>query len=170
MDSQTQSSPRKFDSEIRIDQKDRWIFRGNEITQQEILKYFRQNLHQNDAGVYIENAFGLLRENGYLEITGFPCHVLQVKQENGELQFLTDDEKLHDLSNFEIYHTLDDSLIGISSFQDKIKYRFTWTAASDLSEFLEEEGDVSYLKIGDLRMEIPLYEGEIGIPLPQNYG
>jgi hypothetical protein len=162
-------SARKFDSEIRIDPLDRWIFRDIEITQPQILKYFRQNLKQNENGIFIENVFGELSENGYLEVKGFPCHIVTVREEDGELYFVCDDDKVYKFPEFEIYQTKDDQLIGFQSHQDGIKFRFDWNSASHLAEYLEEEGERIYFILGDLKMELPIYEGEIEVSLPSSY-
>ncbi|BDA77876.1 hypothetical protein LPTSP3_g08060 [Leptospira kobayashii] len=163
------SDPRKFDSEIIIDAHDRWIFRETEITQEDILKYFRANLHQNEKGVYIENVFGELRENGYLTLNGYPCHITKVILDNSELKFYADDGKVFPFSAIEIYQTDNGNLIGINPVQDKIKYRFNWNAATDFAEFFVEEGEKSFLKVGDLHMEIPIYPETIEVPLPKDY-
>ncbi|WP_411823503.1 hypothetical protein [Leptospira sp. 'Mane'] len=163
------SDPRKFDSEIAVDAHDRWIFRETEITQEDILKYFRANLHQNEKGVYIENVFGELKENGYLAIHGFPCHITKVISEDSKLQFHADDGKVFSFSEIEIYQTPNGSIIGVGPLQDKIKYRFNWNAATDFAEFIVEEESKSFLKIGDIYMEIPLYSERTEVPLPADY-
>jgi len=162
-------SPRKFDSEIHIDAHDRWIFRGNEITQVEILKYFRQNLKQNEKGVFIENVFGELSENGFLKILGYPCHITGIRFDDGELFLHGDDEQIFKFPEFEIYQTKEGHLMGLHASKDLVRYRFDWNAASQLGEHLSEEGDMTFLNLGSLQMELPLFEGEIEVTLPDEY-
>lgn len=161
--------PRKFDSEIYISQADEWIFRGNPIDKEEILTYFRNNLHGNEKGVYIENTFGELSEHGYLKIDGCPCHVLHVEVSNGEISFLTDDGRSYVFGEFEIYETKDGGILGLKANEERIKYRFTWNAAKELSDLLTEEDGLTYLDWKGVKMQIPTYEGEVTVPLPTDY-
>jgi hypothetical protein len=160
---------RKFDSEITIDENDRWIFRGTEITQPEILKYFRNNLKQNQRGVFIENIFGEWSENGFIHAIGYPCHVIAVQCEEDELFFYADDDKHFKFPEFELYQTWDDRIIGIHSESPSIKYRFDWNAAGQLGEFLDEQNGITFMKLGMLQIELPTYEGKIEVPLPVSF-
>ena len=63
----------------------------------------------------------------------------------------------------------EDQLIGIFSEVPLIKYRFDWNAAGQLAEHLDEEDNTTYLRLGDIKMELPTYEGEIEVPLPASY-
>ncbi|MCW7503186.1 hypothetical protein [Leptospira paudalimensis] len=161
--------PRKFDSEIYISPADEWIFRGNPIDKEEILTYFRNNLHGNEKGVYIENTFGELSEHGYIKIDGFPCHVLHVEVTEGEISFITDDGRSYLFGEFEIYETKDGGILGLRSNEERIKYRFTWNAAKELSDLLIEEDGLTYLDWKGVKMQIPMYEGEVTVPLPTDY-
>ncbi len=162
-------APRKFDSEIIVDGSDRWIFRGSEITQPDILKYFRNNLKENQKGIFIENVFGELSEHGYIHSVGFPCHVLAVHKDPENLIFYTDDDKNFIFPEFEIYQTKENRIIGIHSLNPKIKYSFDWNAAGQLAEFMDEENGSTYILFGDVKMELPIFEEEIEVPLPLNY-
>ncbi len=160
---------RRFDSEIIIDKQDRWTFRGNQITQPEILKYFRSSLKVSEDGIFIENVFGELSENGYVRAIGYPCHIINIGMDEEGLVFYADDDKYYKFPEFELYQTKDDCIIGIDSEKPLIKYRFDWNAASQLAEYLEEENGITYLLLGDVKMELPTYEGEIEVPLPASY-
>ncbi|TGK55354.1 hypothetical protein EHQ16_08315 [Leptospira kanakyensis] len=161
--------PRIFDSEIYISPNDEWIFRGNKIDKEEILQYFRNNLHGNQKGVYIENKFGELSEHGYIRIDGCPCHVLHVEKTPEGLVFHTDDGRSYPFGEFEIYETGDGGLLGQRSEEEKVKYRFTWNAASELSLFLEEEGESTFLEWKGVKMEVPKFLGEMVVPLPTDF-
>lgn len=161
--------PRKFDSEIYVAPNDEWIFRGNPIEKEEILTYFRNNLHGNEKGVYIENTFGELSEHGYLKIDGFPCHVLHIEVTPTEIVFITDDGRTYPFGEFEIYETEDGGILGVRAEEERIKYRFTWNAAKELSDLLTEEEGGTYLDWKGVRMEIPKYVGEVNVSLPTDY-
>ncbi|XDD45665.1 hypothetical protein AB3N60_13235 [Leptospira sp. WS39.C2] len=161
--------PRKFDSEIYISPSDEWIFRENPIDKEEILTYFRNNLHGNTKGVYIENKFGELSEHGYLKIDGYPCHVLHVEVTNEAIVFITDDGRSYPFGEFEIYETKEGGILGLRSIEERIKYRFTWNAAKELSDLLSEENGETFLNWKGVKMQIPIYEGEVNVPLPTDY-
>ncbi len=161
--------PRQFDSEIYIAPNDEWIFRGNTIDKEEILTYFRANLHGNEKGVYIQNTFGELSEHGYIKIDGYPCHVLHIETSPDEIVFITDDGRSYPFGEFEIYETIEGGILGLRAVEERIKYRFTWNAAKELSDLLTEEDGVTYLDWNGVKMEIPKYKGEIQVSLPADY-
>lgn len=160
---------RIFDSEIYINKRDEWIFRGNQITKEEIIQYFRSNLQVSEMGVYILNTFGELSENGYLKIDGYPCHVLHVELENENLLFYANDGKVIPFGEFEIYESKEGGIIGFCPDREKIKYRFNWNAAKDLSKFLEDQNGITHLHLNGNFIPIPIYKGEIHVPLPKEY-
>lgn len=162
--------PRIFDSEIYIDTHDKWIFRGNEITKEEILHYFRSNLVSSNDGVYIYNTFGDLSEHGYIQIYGFPCHILHVEWEDEQLIFYTDDGKELPFGLLEIYESETYGIIALDPTKEKIKYRFNWNAAKDLSKYLIEDDSGIYLELNGEKIAIPKWEGEITVPLPHTFG
>jgi len=160
---------RIFDSEIKIDSYDRWFFRGNEITQGEILKYFRQNLRQSDQGVYIHNQFGELVENGYLHIEGFPAHIIHVKFEGGLGYLQTDAGEWIPETDWEIFRSRDDSIFVTKSVEDKIRYRFDWNAASVLSQYLYEEGEAVYIQFDKVAREVIDFNASLLVDLPKSF-
>jgi len=160
---------RTFDSEIQIDSWDRWIFRGNEITQEEILKYFRSRLRENEHGIYIENEFGELRENGYVRVEGFPCHILRVLREEENLVFMTDAGFQAPLEAWDLLRTENDLLFASRLDAPRIRYRLDWTAATNLSEYLLEMDSSFYLSFGSVQREIPLFPGSLFVPIPTNF-
>jgi len=135
--------PRKFDSEIVVTSDDRWIFRGNEIVQEDILSYFRSNLKQDESGVFIDNRFGELEEHGYLTLYGYPVHVTYVSEEGGTLFFTTDASKTLGLDDVQIVLKEDGQLILYEKGYEKIQYRFTRTAAGQLANWIQEAPDSS---------------------------
>ncbi len=161
--------PRKFDSEITIDSFDRWIFRGNEITHPSILRYFRENLKENSHGVYIENVFGELSENGYLSISGYPCHITNILEQDGEILFTSDDGRVTLESQWEIFQSPDGNVFALDPERPKILFRFDWNAATSLANYLEEEGDSVYFKTPLISREILVHSDPIEILLPTNF-
>lgn len=99
MKTSSDQRPRRFNSEIFVDSEDRWIFQGNRIDQKEILAYFRQNLREDELGIYIDNRFGEWTENGYLELEGYPIHLIECKESEGTLFFLAESDRSYALKD-----------------------------------------------------------------------
>lgn len=148
---------RKFDSEILITPEDKWIFRGNEITQEDILKYFRKNLKQDDSGVYIDNRFGELEEHGYLNLQGYPVHITSVSEEGNNLVFHTDSDKSIPLKDIHIQIQKDGTLEAYEKGLEKIRYRFSKSASTQISNYIQENpNDGNYLLVfQDKKIPIP---------------
>ncbi|HNI96239.1 MAG TPA: hypothetical protein PL169_09245, partial [Leptospiraceae bacterium] len=69
---------RIFDCEIRIDENSRWFFRGNEIIHENVLRHFKENLGEDEKGIFILNQYGDLTEKGYLYSEGFPLRLVSI--------------------------------------------------------------------------------------------
>lgn len=136
---------REFDSEIYVTVDDKWIFRGNEITQEDILNYFRMNLKQDDNGVYIDNKFGELEEHGYIKLYGYPVHITYVSEEGGTLFFSTDANRTLGLEDVKIFLTEEGQLVAYEKGRDGILYRFTRSASGRLAEWIEESEDGNFV-------------------------
>lgn len=136
---------RKFDSEIQVTPEDRWVFRGNEIIQEDILRYFRSNLKQDDRGVYILNRFGEREEHGYLDLQGYPVHILSVSEEGGDLFFTTDCDRTLGLDDIQISLSAEGGIIAHELGREKILYRFSRNAGGQLAERIEEVTDGSFI-------------------------
>jgi hypothetical protein len=74
--------PRIFDSEIIITEANKWMFRGNEITLDSVLKFFKENLSEDEEGIFITNTYGNLTEKGYVTCMGFPLQFIRWEEEN----------------------------------------------------------------------------------------
>jgi len=156
---------RKFFSEITINPRDEWVFRGNEIHQEEILKYFRANLKEDSDGVYIKNVFGELEENGYIESNGYPLHIVRVSEEGGTLFFSTDADLTLEWDDVQLFTDLSENLILQKKDESKIFYRLNSNAGGQLSEWIIENGDcfeihhhnekMKILEIQNTKVEIP---------------
>ncbi|MCC5815896.1 MAG: hypothetical protein JJT78_14170 [Leptospira sp.] len=136
---------REFDSEIYITADDKWIFRGNEIIQEDILSYFRKNLKQDERGVYIDNKFGELEEHGYLTLYGFPVHITYVSEEGGTLFFSTDADRTLGLDDISIQMNSEGQLFAHEMGREKILYRFSRSAGGQLAERIDETEDGSFV-------------------------
>jgi hypothetical protein len=135
---------RKFDSEITVTANDKWIFRGDEITQGDILSYFRKNIRQDENGVYIDNRFGELEEHGYINLEGYPLHIKSISEEGGNLYFLTDSEMSFGLNDLTISMDENGQVYAFEPDKDKILYRFSRSAGGELAERIQEREDGNF--------------------------
>ncbi|EMY78260.1 hypothetical protein LEP1GSC060_0346 [Leptospira weilii serovar Ranarum str. ICFT] len=155
MESKNPNSPRRFNSEIFVDSQDRWIFQGNRIDQQGILSYFRQNLREDRLGIYIDNRFGELTENGYLELEGYPIHLTACKESEGTLFFLAESEVTYSLNDLIFALDKDGCLFARTANHKKLKFRPDRNCLSDLSPFLEETKEGTEIRFHDNKILIP---------------
>lgn len=162
-------SPRKFNSEIFVDSEDRWIFRGNRIDQKEVLTYFRQNLKEDDLGIYIDNRFGELTENGYLELEGYPIHLVSCKESEDTLVFLAESEVVYSLKELIFALDKDGCLFAKTKNYKKLKFRPDRNCLSDLSSFLEETENGTEIRFRNQKILIPESGESPRVPLPKEF-
>ncbi|EMJ90510.1 hypothetical protein [Leptospira alstonii] len=146
--------PRRFNSEIFVDSEDRWIFQGNRIDQKGILSYFRQNLREDQFGIYIDNRFGELTENGYLELEGYPIHLTACKESEDTLFFLAESEVVYSLNDLIFALDKDGCLFARTANHKKLKFRPDRNCLSDLSPFLEETKEGTEIRFHDKKILI----------------
>ncbi|EMK08961.1 MULTISPECIES: hypothetical protein [Leptospira] len=161
--------PRRFNSGIFVDSEDRWIFQGNRIDQKEILAYFRQNLREDELGIYIDNRFGELTENGYLELEGYPIHLIACKESEGTLCFLAESDTSYALKDLIFAIDVNGCLFARSVNHKKLKFRPDRNCLSDLSPFLEETKDGIELRFYDKKILIPESYESPRVSLPAEF-
>ncbi|AYV57053.1 hypothetical protein CH370_02305 [Leptospira kmetyi] len=162
-------SPRKFNSEIFVDAEDRWIFRGNRIDQKEVLSYFRQNLKEDDLGIFIDNRFGELTENGYLELEGYPIHLIACRETEDTLVFLSESETSYSLRELLFALDADGCLFAKTKYYKKLKFRPDRNCLSDLSPYLEETENGTEIRFRGETIAIPESGESPKVPLPVEF-
>ncbi|XDD49196.1 hypothetical protein AB3N59_12310 [Leptospira sp. WS92.C1] len=158
--------PRKFNSEIYVDSKDRWIFRGNRIVQKEVLTYFRKNLREDDLGIFIDNHFGEFSENGYLELDGYPIHLTSCKEDGDTLFFLSETEESFSINDLIFATDADGCLFARTSITKRLKFRPDRNCLSDLSAYLEEEQGKMEIRFQNRVIPIPSSQETPKVTLP----
>ena len=145
---------RKFDSEIWINEKGEWIFRGNEITHAEILKYFKENLKEDANGIYILNVFGELQEMGYVKSQTHPLKIQYVEETAEDLLFHSDSQETISIFTSGIFIDQNEVLFLKRNEQNFLSYQFTRSSLGQLSKYLEEVDGSFFLNFQDLSFEI----------------
>ncbi|RHX85671.1 hypothetical protein [Leptospira stimsonii] len=159
-------SPRRFNSEIYVDAEDRWIFNGNRIIQKEVLTYFRKNLREDEFGVYIDNRFGELSENGYVELNGYPIHLTSCREVDGTLVFHSEADLNFSLKNLSFFLDAKGCLFARTGLNQKLKFRPDRNCLSDLSPFLEESENGFEICFQGEKIRIPDSGETPHVPIP----
>ncbi|MCE9500721.1 MAG: hypothetical protein K8R21_09505 [Leptospira sp.] len=162
-------SPRKFNSEIVIEEDDQWWFRGSTITQQKVLDYFKDNMQEDASGIFIDNKYGKLSENGYVHCKGFPLQIRNYITEDGVTFLKSDDDKLIPLSDAVFYLDSHDRLFAMKTGQKFLKYRLSKDFLNFISKFILEENGNYFLDIGGKKMPVLQYSGSIEVKIPADY-
>ncbi|PJZ65678.1 hypothetical protein EHQ27_01970 [Leptospira wolffii] len=146
---------RRLDSEIKVMENGDWIFRGSPIEQKDILEYFRKNLKESEDGVFIDNHFGEFSENGYLEIFGYPLNLIRVREEEGELYFLSDAGEEIPLDFLDLEADKEGELYAKKKNHKLLKYKLARNVATSLSEFIQDSPAGMRLKTSQHEFLIP---------------
>lgn len=136
-------------SDIVVNEQDVWTFQGNEIFRDEVLLYFRQNLHYApNLGYYLENIFGEKVEWAQLAILGFPLHVVDIQPGAGSLfKAGCDDQNWYQLKPEQVFCWQTDCLwleiehVNVEGKKSRIPARLGRAVMVQLAELLEENGD-----------------------------
>jgi hypothetical protein len=149
-----ENAPRIFDSEIIVTENSHWMFRGNEITLESVLNYFKENLSEDDSGIFITNTYGNLTEKGYITCFGFPLKLIRWEEEQGQLYLIGDNLLKMSLDELDFYADLDQKLFVKRKGDQFLKYSLNRDTHSKLSQYLEEEGEDFYIQYGNLKKKV----------------
>lgn len=134
-------------TEISIDPQGRWFYRDAEITQPDVLKYFKQNLHRNHR-YFILNVFGELREEGDLEqVMGAPVFAISASPGNGGFEFLLDSDERITVPLEQIQFSGTDCLFFI--LPRGIPVRLKTSAMGHVGAFLEGPDEAPHWNNGE---------------------
>ncbi|HMV44608.1 MAG TPA: hypothetical protein PK079_14955 [Leptospiraceae bacterium] len=158
--------PRKFDSEIKITETGRWLFRGQEITQENVLSFFKKNICEDDKGIYITNSYADKVEHGYLEAN---CIFLKIENaiETSEGIFLqAEDESITPLKDFDFYSDKEEKLFCMRKKDQFIKFKLNRKSHDFISNLLEEENGRYFLKTKEYEIPVTEFSGKIEVRVP----
>ncbi|MCB1179359.1 MAG: hypothetical protein KDK36_17390, partial [Leptospiraceae bacterium] len=117
--------PRIFDSEIIVNENNRWFFRGNEIIQENVLEFFKKSLFEDDKGIYIHNTHGELSEQGYITSFGFPLKIINwIQNEDGKMYFVLDSGETIEPIEINFYYDSSEKLFCMRKKDKYIKINF----------------------------------------------
>ena len=176
-ESQPPSSPPgtgiKTAPDVWVDDRDRWRFKDEIIRNEEVLGYFKANLHRDDEGYFIENRWGERVENGYLRgVFGFPLRAIRLDFLDGlSVELLLDSGALTVASLTELFY-LDEHTIGFLETNARLPIRLSAQAMVQMSERLViDDEDRVWFQIPDSKkFTLPLSSREEIFPgTPPHY-
>ena len=135
--------------DVWIDERDRWRFKDEVISNEEILQYFKTNLHRDDDGYFIENRWGEKRELGYLRgVFGFPLRAMSLEFLDGlTVEFLLDSGATSVSGLTELFY-MDENTLAFVAPESGIPVRLSPQAMVKMSDrLLIDEQDVVWLQI-----------------------
>lgn len=135
---------RIFNSEIIIDSQNRWFYKGNEIVHPNVLDFFKENLQEDEKGIFIQNVYGSFSEKGYLECRGFPVFFFQVWEEDTTLKFEGNNKKIFLASELNFFYDDKERLFAIPKEQKFIKYGFSKNVLNQISNWLQVDENGEY--------------------------
>ena len=127
---------RKDQPGIFIDESGVWHHRADLITNEGILKYFKQNLHRDSTGYYVLNQFENKMEFAYLDaVRGFPLFVTNLfkadqnhfhgQLDSGENRLILPDDFIY----------FNETTVAVLLHDRNVACRLTGRAMIDLSDY-----------------------------------
>jgi|JI8StandDraft_1071087.scaffolds.fasta_scaffold141971_1 hypothetical protein len=163
------TTPRKFDSEIRITQNGKWIFRGQEITQDNVLEFFKKNIREDDLGIYITNTYAELTEHGYLEAETIFLKIINSIEKDNIIYLQGEDDSTTPLFDFYFYSDSNEKIFCMRKSDKFIKFTFNRQMHSYISNLLSEDNGSYFIKVGDNTLPVSQYNKPIDVKIPNIY-
>jgi hypothetical protein len=158
---------RIFNSEITIDESNRWYFRGQEIIHVFVLDFFRKNLFEDEKGIYILNSYGQFSEKGYVECYGFPLFFISwVIDENNHLAFRSNGGQDYSLQELNFYFDEKERIFSIPEGKKFTKIGFSKAVLNFLAEYMNEKDDEYFLEFPEHQKPISKFEDQFEIMVP----
>ncbi|MCB1159428.1 MAG: hypothetical protein H7A25_23140 [Leptospiraceae bacterium] len=162
-------APRRFNSEIIINETGKWIFRNNEIKQDKVLNFFKQNMQEDEEGIYILNRYGNFTEIGYLTCKHYPFYIHNYANTSQGLYFEADNGTQFSLDELNLFLDEKGELFCQKKKEKFLKYRFDRNTSTFLSGFLEEKGEEIELKYKENVYPIQNFPFTFDVKVPQAY-
>ena len=149
-----ENPPRIFDSEIIITEASKWMFRGNEITLDSVLKYFKENLSEDEEGIFITNTYGNLTEKGYVTCNGYPLRFVRWEEENDGFYLIGDNLLKFSLEDLDFYADSDEKLYVKHKGDTFLKYSLNRDTHTKMSQFLDQDSDGYFIQYRNLKKKV----------------
>jgi hypothetical protein len=161
-----ENKPRVFDSEIQINSKDEWYFRGDQITLVDVLKYFKEQLKEDENGIYILNQYKNLSEIGYINCNGFPLQINHINELDFKVEFVGENSEKLNPESVDFYFDETEKIFLIKKNQKFLKYKIHKNLIPYLSNFLYEEENQFFFRFNDKKYPINPFKGTFKVDVP----
>ncbi|MBE7411456.1 MAG: hypothetical protein L6Q54_10915 [Leptospiraceae bacterium] len=159
---------RKYDSEITVRENDDWYYRGDQITQEKVLDFFRKNLFEDENGIFIQNTYKNLKENGYITALGFPLHITNFVKDEDELFLRGNNSECVPIKEWIFYfRPIDERIFGIRKNQKFLKYGFSRDFLNFISSYLKEIDGEYYLHLNSTKIPILRFQENFSVQSPK---
>ena len=158
--------PRKFDSEIRITENGEWIFRGQKITHENVLSFFKKSIREDELGIYITNSYAELTEHGYLEAKCIFLKIIDYTLKDKSITLTTEDDRVVPVAEFHFYSDKDEKFFCMIKSDRFIKFYFNRQVHSYLSNYIIEENGYYFLNVIESKIPILPYNKPIEVNVP----
>ncbi|MEM7184846.1 MAG: hypothetical protein AAF518_28385 [Spirochaetota bacterium] len=160
---------RRYDSEIRINQSNEWIFRGDKITLEKVLSFFKENLHEDSDGLYITNQYGKFSEEGFLHCEGFPLFLDDYHEKASELLFHSDAGKTITLQDLLFFTDASGKIFCMRQGDTFIRYGCTRKVLSFLAKYMQEREQEVVLVWREIYRPIQTFAKTLTVLVPEKY-
>ncbi len=157
---------RKFDSEISIDNTGKWFFRGNEITQIDVLKHFKKNILEDEIGIYIENKYMELVEHGYLEAKFPVLQITNYLEQDNKILLGIEEKSFFEISEFDFYIDENEFITAKLKNSKLLIYSFRKEVLQFLSEIFEENENGFLIHYNSEKIKIEKTKNQYSISVP----
>ena len=163
------TTPRKFDSEIQITETGNWLFRGQEIIQQNVLEFFKKNIKEDDLGIYIRNSYAELVEHGYIKAKSIFLNISNYYLEDNIIYLVAEDDSITPLKDFYFYSDVNEKIFCMRKSDKYLKFRFNRQTHSYISSLMIEENNHYFLETETEIIPIIAYDKPIDVDIPDLY-
>ncbi|MBK9501584.1 MAG: hypothetical protein IPO06_19835 [Leptospiraceae bacterium] len=163
------TTPRKFDSEIRITESGKWLFRGGEITQDNVLGFFKKNIREDDLGIYITNTYAEFTEHGYLDTKVIFLKIIDSVQEDNNIYLIGEEESKTNILDFYFYSDLEEKIFCMRKSDQFIKFTFNRQMHSYISSLMIEENGNYFLQTNEEKIPVIPFTKPIEVNIPEKF-
>lgn len=126
---------------IRVDKSGQWYFQDSLLINDDVIKYFRANLHKDAEGYYILNHFRELEEKAYLEsVIGDVIHVVGIQKRTSDWIAILDSGEELSIKESHL-RIVSDQAVYLDIVDRGIAARFSPLSMASLMDYITEDVD-----------------------------
>jgi hypothetical protein len=147
----------------------KWLYRGQEITQENVLSFFKKSIREDNDGIYITNTYAELTEHGYIEAKTIFLKIISSIEKDNIIYLLGEDDSSTPIKDFYFYSDSEEKIFCMRKSDTYIKFYFNRQMHSFISSLLVEENGYYFLQLSVERIPINPFPGKIEVVVPASY-